>query len=578
MQSVIEKFKKQETIRKNPLIIFLDIDATISTYSLSGVMSNIKTSRILRKNFIPFILITGRPNWYWFSNLEIKLYGLHKPDAVITGNGTSLIWKNSSDNWEKDSMWNNLVYKDWNREILKKICSEFKFIFPVIKKTLYVNKPLLLYRVINVPTDTLFTEIERFKKLLPKNLKVEISESLLFKNTDKIFSGGIFVVPEICGKAGVVKYVIDKLIKFSKSNSAIKGYLFGDASIDISMLSLKSNKKYILKSYLVNPTPLAKKEAKKYPQISISINKGPGEIFKIINSELRKPSPIKKHFLRKYFTEPNKNLIDKIYPQGFSANDITLDGLKKIIQSINTLYYENKASKKIFLEYTVGLLADVADGIRARKRTITENGHLIDVFADRAREFYQLYVRGSKRLKVDQEQGIITLEAALSCILPTFAKSQVETIGGTIEDNQGTTLWRTRKLFLSLIYDTILNNSNKSFRIDKEILKNSQTTFHKRLNYAKGFNLNQIYSQKLSINQIKALERLLLYIELLQEADKFIKSILSLNMHTAYNKWINSLSLNYYLESVDVQKLRKKFGFKNYDLYLKSFMLTDNIT
>jgi hydroxymethylpyrimidine pyrophosphatase-like HAD family hydrolase len=183
MHLLVEKLKQQEKISQNTLLLFLDIDATISTYSLSGFSANKKTAYMLRKKFIPYILITGRPHWHRLNALEMKLYGLYLPDAVITGNGTSLLWRNPEGTMEKDTQWDSLIRKNWNEQKIQDICSDFHFSFPVIKKNFYKDKPLFLCSVRNAPIDALFAEIAKLKTLLPKQVRIDISESLFFKNT-----------------------------------------------------------------------------------------------------------------------------------------------------------------------------------------------------------------------------------------------------------------------------------------------------------------------------------------------------------------------------------------------------------
>jgi len=277
-------------------------------------------------------------------------------------------------------------------------------------------------------------------------------------------------------------------------------------------------------------------------------------------------------FLRTYISEPSRNILDKVFPQQLSANEITFIGLKKVITSIDTLYFSKKSKLKAIFEYSLGLFGDVADGIRARKTIASKDGQLNDVFADRVREFYQLYIRGKKRLQENPEQGFITLQTAMSCILPTFAKAQAEIMGNVIKETEGTTLWRTKKLFLSLVYDTIFNISDKSFQIDKEILNVAKITYYKRLQKAKKFHLDQIQIEKLSLFEKKALERLLLYIQLLQEEYALIQKMLPKYLKKDYNKWLNSLTMMSYIESSDVEKIRKKFAFPNYNLYLNRFI------
>lgn len=571
MQTLVGKINKQIENNLVPTILFTDIDATVSAYTPNGYIANRKTTKILKKYNIPSIFVTGRTLWHWINEFELNFYGLGSPDAVITSNGATLLWRTPDGSLETDRNWHDEIEKSWNKEEVEKICNDFSFSFKVFRKKIYHSKPLFLYSVHKAPVSTLLTEIEKLKKLLPKNVRIDISESLLLKNTAKIFSGGIFVTPEICGKAGVVTYILSKI-----ESKKIRGFIFGDACIDIPMLSLPSTNNRTFHQYLVNPTPLAEIQAKKIPSITIVKEKGPQAIHRIMNHELGiinkyihpQNSPVRK-VLRIF--EP---FLDKVVDKKLTPNEISFLGLRKALQGVNEIEAGNKLQG--LKHYIFGNFTDILDGIRSRLttyyllHTTDLPGQLVDVYCDRAREFYQLYKRGD-------------FQAAASCFLPSIARSQAEKEGIIVSENDqkgGSSFDRTRLLFQAFIYQAF-GNSKKSIAIDGEILKRNIATYENRESkLAKKEMLNPPSTPSISqdYNSLRvkvqydnrfiqdALERFLLLVQLLQEADALIENKIKLQQDKLqeYKKFQKEY-LNNYLE-ININTIRQKNNFKKYDL------------
>ncbi len=611
MEAFIDKINNQ---KNSPKLFFFDIDATISTTSPLGFFANKKTSHILQKNHIPYIVITGRTGWYSFNELELKLYGLHAPDAVIAGNGTTFLWRTDKGKLEKDTEWIDRITKNWDIHAIQRICSQFSFSFQVLRKKMAHDKPLFFYYVRNAPVDKLFQEIEQLKQLLPKNVKIEISESHLFANTIQVFSGGIFVVPEICGKAGVVNYILEKL-----QTKKIDIFLFGDACIDIPMLSLPSTKNHTFHQYLVNPTPLAKQLAKKHTSINITDKKGPQVILHILHSFIQNNkqhlSPAQNNSARDLITlfEP---LLNNIIDKKLSANDISFLGLTNVQNGIININAKNPIKRfQGFGQYLFGNFTDLLDGIRARSslREVVDDeaisshkipGQLVDGFCDRAKEFYQLFERAKQR---KQEKSIQTYLTALSCSLPSIARATAEMqniIVAEKDDQGGSMIDRTKLLAASFFFQAIGLNK-KSFEIDQEIYRRNMATFESRMklclsgkrNNVTHFSsitsssgltrgsmdspargtiarlrgndekiiisfLNNIHIKTMSNFQKNALERFLLYVQLLQEEYDVVASEAKQSLQQPNNETMKQFLpiINPYLK-LNISNLRKKYGF-----------------
>jgi hypothetical protein len=244
-------------------------------------------------------------------------------------------------------------------------------------------------------------------------------------------------------------------------------------------------------------------------------------------------------------------------------------------QAIDIVYTGKKPTvvqkAKAWHLYISGNLTDIFDGIRARSYHINANqipGQLVDVFCDRAKEFYQLEKRANRR---DNEAYYQTLLAAISCILPSLARAQAEANNIIVKEQDtkgGSMLARTRRLFLSLLFDTI-GLKNLSYEIDKKIYKTNLSTFQNRLKQipSKGGAFEEGGRVKTSSNH-QPVERFLLLTRLLQEENEIIEKTLQKqpNYLKKYEKEFKS-NIQEYLET-DVVAERKKHGIINYKLSL----------
>src|SRR5260221_1834732 len=215
-----------------------------------------------------------------------------------------------------------------------------------------------------------------------------------------------------------------------------------------------------------------------------------------------------------------EKVLDRMVDKNLSPNEVSFLGLKKLSQGLNLLHKPQSSlvdKTKGLYHYAFGNLTDVLDGIRARNSNKKEeNGQLVDGFADRVKEFMQLYVRGQKRLKYDNKEALATFLSCISCVLPSIARAQVEITGKIVSERDeqgGSMVDRTKRLFLSLIFDT-LGNPDQSYAKDLEIYNTNIATFRHRLSLLSHSGLSRISNIKfndLSDFQKKALERFLLY-------------------------------------------------------------------
>jgi len=243
-------------------------------------------------------------------------------------------------------------------------------------------------------------------------------------------------------------------------------------------------------------------------------------------------------------------LLDKILDKKLTPNEISFLGLEKVIQGIQEIEKGNKF--KGFWHYILGNLTDILDGIRSRQRhqeNIEIPGQLVDGFCDRAREFYQMFKRGS-------------FIPAISCLLPSIARAKAESEGIIVKerDEKGGSAWdRNILLIKSLVYSA-WGNDTKSLEIDGEIYERNMATYKNRLRFVNSSNLKR-QAQHDSAFKNHAIERFLLYVQLLQEANKIIENGSALTL-VEYMEWQKKYTSKYL--KIDVKELRKKYGFKNY--------------
>lgn len=615
----IERITAKLSLQENPTILLTDVDGTLFSPNLTILTApiyNTQTAAFLAKKHIPFVLVTGRSFWRKIDQYHITLLGLPKPDAVITANGT-ILYIRKKNSYSADFNWQGVMQStkvtdfnkkttSWNKwEITNRIIDYFhnnNLPFHLGKGNTYlIRLRLNKYHVKKVD------EIRRdLLSLFPRGVRILLTEKLLWENTENIFSGEMLVTPSTAGKDKAVAYFLKQISQTVQK--PIHAILFGDASIDIPMLTMKEDPTfYTLSQYAVHPTPLVRKMLEKNKEqllnLSLLVGDGPKEILWTLRPELRISLQFKARTVPKVtannepknrepeqkFSSAQNNkgrkviqifegVLNNLVDKNLSPNEVSFLGLHKLARGLELLHKDqgNFVDKtKGFYHYSFGNLTDVLDGIRARRSNKREeNGQLVDGFSDRVKEFMQLFHRAKKRIISDESFVVPTLLSAISCCLPSIARAQVEICNKTVNERDekgGSMIDRTKRLFLSLLLETI-GMDDQSFAKDREIFETNIATFQNRISQAKKVDDKKIVIKKLSDFQKKALERWLLYIDVLQQEDKIIKKFLAVHpkILKAYENDIAKLTKNYV--ELPINKLRKKWSIIDYELKISDYI------
>ncbi len=544
MTTIQQKLTRQMNQFGSAAMCFFDIDGTIFTLDhrfLKAPFFNFQTYQLLQENHIPFVLVTGRFYWHWGRDLEVMLEGFPKPDAIIYGGGTKVRWKDTSGHYQEEHFLSDEKSITPPPPVLGK---QLKKISPYMYATTFFNTPYT----------KLVPEMNKLEKEYGKDGHVFYSESVIKPNDADVFSGGVFIGSPRANKESAVMHMIKKAYA-NLEQKTLKVYLFGDGSIDIPMLSMKSPDKNItLHQYLVHPTVMARITGKKL-HVQISEDEGPQTILNVLRKSLGKSyySPAQNSPLRT-IERYVESLLDIIVDPKLSANEVSLLGLKKMRKGAQLLTSSQMSTRLhglLLIGYASGI--DVLDGIRARRRGKSPEGQLVDGYCDRAKEFTQLYMRKS-------------FEGALACFLPSIARAQNEIMNISVpeKDSAGGSMIDRTKLLMMAGFQEVIGNRKKAQELDQELYKRSLATFRNRLHY---FQRNvdtpieqiieKIKIKELSEFQQQALERFLVYVELLQQAVKKIGK----------NKTIDDPTINSYL-SLNISKLRMKYHFNDYKFSL----------
>ncbi len=624
---LVKKLEKQD----NPRIVFADLDGTIFSPNLNILKApfvNRKTALHLKSHDIPFVITTGRSDWNDADKRQISFLGFSQPDSIITANGTVIYHQLMNRVYSRDMEWESLMHyskvkwadgkiETWNKLEISNVLRDY-FLTQSYSATFGIGNTFLIrIRLLNIP----YVQLEQIRKdiltLFSSGVRVVYTEKLLKKNTSHIFSGELLITPKLGGKDNAVKYLLEKYAK--QTHKAIHAFIFGDATVDIPMLTLHDNPKYYtLSQYLVHPTTMAKKAAENAQKsnshlhilegdgpeailnvIEKSLHNNRQELFDIVNetkqpqqdfhnktTQQSKLSPAQNNPIRK-IVRTLEPLLDRIVDKNLSPNEVSFLGLTKLQKGLNQLYSGRPSTlQKIsgLYNYGFGNLTDVLDGIRARNSDKKEeNGQLVDGFSDRAKEFMQLFIRARQRLSNiisnNTKQSSTTFLTAISCTLPSIARAQAEILGKVVSERDekgGSMIDRTKKLSLSLLMDTI-GARKKSEAIDQQIYSANIATFQNRLRIIgnqsdKHLALHpELIPLSLSDFQKKALERWLLYIDVLQQEDSLIRRYLSKYPHLLdmYEKDSQKLAKDYL--TLQVNKIRKKWNIKDYKLQLKNY-------
>jgi len=475
---------------KHHHIAIFDIDGTLFDPDIrlfAAPLYNHRTYRLLKKHKATIIVSTGRRKWIKFNDLQLHALGMYPPDHVVTGIGTAVLHKRYHYVFDEDKAWIEKMRKSgWDKD---KILQD-------------VNPILQQWNLIRVPTTNPFTltfwlvnrslaDIERMRKEIEKlsrwNIKTVITEQLILPNTNERFSGYLFIIPTMCGKDASAAYLLDK-VRERMPNTHFHIHVFGDALVDVPMLTM-SYPNSTIHSHGLHLTPRAKHELRKQNAHHVTMHAGsaPATILQTLRMELAEAdtlvstqnSPyrvISRHF------EP---LLDKVMPAHLSPDDITQKGEQMVESGTKILYSPSFVLKRMlgYFQIIGGYFMDVFDGARARQhpQKRSKHGAIIDATSDRKKEFSQLSARAKYSLRARA--------AALSCLLPSIARAQAETIGVIVPEKDrhgGSSLSRVKNLIIIALLDLIGLHSIANRQQDRLYRANMATYLH-RMTYVNTF-------------------------------------------------------------------------------------------
>lgn len=491
---------------KHNLTITCDFDGTLFDPDWKLLRSgwyNLRTTLLLNKHRIPFILNTGRPHWDRFADLQLAIIGMKRPDVVIYGVGTKIIWRKGN-RYTLDRSWNDgMVQSGWSK---RTVVEKIKPIIQSYRATLFDTHNEFMTRiwVHRMPIDTVSRFVAEIAEVAPKT-KVVLTEQILLPNTEVVFSGYLLLVPHHAGKDEAMRYVLNKL--GSEHNIG-----FGDAFVDAPMLVDPTTE-----GYAVNPTALARKELGG-TKVTILEGSPPANVLSVLRATISSPrnSPFR------LISDAILRLFEPLVYPTLTPDELSLKGLE-LVQAGG------------FWTMIWGFVLDLFDGARARRNPhlTTKHGQLIDGYSDRMKE-HTILMSHSKP------------DTALSCFLPSIARAQAEAVGTTVpefDSSGGSALSRSSRLIRSELLRK-LGNHDGSNRVDTSIFLSNMQTFQNRKKYSKSFSW-----AKLKTYDKLAVTRLLFYVDLLQKQLKTVKP-LDQNLKNAMEEYKN----------VDVAKLAKSLS------------------
>lgn len=506
---ILEKLQKNQAILLDPTIIFSDFDGTLyspNTNMWKAPLYNRRTSRLMKKHHLPFVIITGRPDWTSRDELEVKGFGIQHTDAVICGAGTQLHYRTPQGrlirdtNWEKELMKQLFTWQDetgthhtqpWNKKMIVHALENSRYINYFSLAPDHDTDLVVRYTIKNSEIGLVNNMLAELVTLLPKGVKFELAEKLFLTNTLQTFSGDLLLIPQSSGKDEAIKHMLKMYA--STLEKPIHALCFGDSSVDLGMLTLpKTAPSFFITTYGVDLTPRAFKHlhdlGKSQPHIHFSRDDGPSVLYNTIKMLIQKPAFTRaQNNATRKLLRPFESMANTLIYPNLTANELSFKGLALVTQSIDMLYDAHQPylqKLQLIQTYLLGMSLDMVDGMRARRQMVqTSNGQLVDVFCDRAKEFYQVYKRAQKRLKIDEEQGYQTVLAAMSCVLPSLARAQAEEQGIIVkewDEKGGSMLSRTKKLFQAIWFD-IHSKPMRSYAIDHAMYKANMATYHSRM-------------------------------------------------------------------------------------------------
>jgi phosphatidylglycerophosphate synthase len=303
-----------------------------------------------------------------------------------------------------------------------------------------------------------------------------ITEQLLLPNTKDRFSGFLFLIPKSADKGTSAVYLLD-LIKKAHPNEQLHVFCFGDALVDVPLLTINYPGATI-QSFGLHLTAQAQLALAKMENIRVVsyFDSAPQRIWRVLSSQIKNhidPQPTSQNSPYRRIIKPFEFIIDRFAPQEYTPDEITEYGTQLVNDGVQKLYdFHGGQGKKLsgYRELLKGYLMDIVDGVRARNspHLKTEQGYLLDVLADRKKEFALLYARS----QINRHSA----PAAISCILPSIARAQAECMGVMVPEHDargGSALSRSARLltiaFLDLLQLTHVANTQTQHLLDANI-------------------------------------------------------------------------------------------------------------
>lgn len=622
-----------------------DVDGTLYTkFSSIPKDSRIdnQTKQILETQHIPLIIDTGGDpiNPRGIDSLLKRLAGLGKADAVIGNFGTTIYRRLSDGRMVKDPGWEEILgksevtvkgkkttWKAGGQELVSDIESVIrqewteqgkKGIGMGLKRVSKNDQFCVKFEVTNISWENL----DSFAASLGEKMqgtRIIYSESLRYDNSRE-FSGTIAVIPAFAGKLGAAEYLLQNYqaqLKRTGDTRELLVHAFGDASGDEFLFKKSQAMEGItFLSHAVNTErhPLVTRKLEQagarivHPNSDIERlqlldgvtyihrQQGPEAILDVAraiagespnarNSPIRNVLPVFYRYLNWF------------YPRNLSANQVSYKRLDFMLDALKLSQNQNPNRLKIYWNYGRSILGDLVDGYRARKEKGNSKeehmGQLLDPFVDRLGEILQLGFRAQQRLKNNPDNALLTIEAMVSCVLPSLARSQTEFLTGRSvpEDSEGSMRSRTWRLFRSL-RSSLRKKDSRSIQLDSAILatnvKTYQTrkerSFQNRVEHPLeiGPDMFTGNSSQLRDFRTSALERFAMNVGLLQELDAVARDLLKSlppgqreEKLSQYSQWTQKNGLNdYFKENIDMTEISEAFGFvDNPKLRLSNYIM-----
>lgn len=443
-------------------VAFFDIDGTLfdpDLRLLAAPYFNRKSFKLLKKNKATIVVTTGRRSWIKTNDLQLHMLGMYPPDHVVTGIGTNILHKKYHYVYSVDKKWQEeFVKKGWNKHEIMRDTNPVSAKYHLFRIPT-INQFTVTFWLFNTPVDKVERIREEMEALSHGRFRTVITEQLLLPNTKDRFSGFLFLIPKSADKGTSAIHLLDT-IKKTHPNDHLHIFCFGDALVDVPLLTIDYPDATI-QSFGLHLTPQAQVALSKMENIRVVsyFDSAPQRIWKILSTHIANKEQIQKKSSQnspfRRIIRPFEFIIDRFAPQEFTPDDITEYGIQLVNEGVHKLYdvHSGQASKVSgYWELVRGYLMDIVDGVRARNspHLKSDQGYLLDVLADRKKEFALLHARSS----------IYTYSAAaaISCILPSLARAQAECMSVMVPEHDargGSALSRSTRLLLIAFMDLL---------------------------------------------------------------------------------------------------------------------------